>query len=64
MAAKDVSRVHRSKEDTRKFYDRISGSYDWLGGMFERRPAEKALNYLNIQSGETDTDCQSACVAA
>ncbi len=50
---KDISRVHRSKEEAKKFYDHISGSYDWLGGIFERRPAEKALNYLKIQSGET-----------
>lgn len=49
---KDISRVHRSKEEAKKFYDHISGSYDWLGGMFERRPAVKALNYLKIQSGE------------
>jgi len=53
VAQKDISRVHRSKEEAKKFYDHISGSYDWLGGMFERRPAVKALNYLKIQSGET-----------
>jgi demethylmenaquinone methyltransferase/2-methoxy-6-polyprenyl-1,4-benzoquinol methylase len=51
--AKDISRVNRSKKEAKKFYDRISGSYDWLGGIFERRPAEKALNHLKIQSGET-----------
>jgi demethylmenaquinone methyltransferase/2-methoxy-6-polyprenyl-1,4-benzoquinol methylase len=51
--AKDISRVNRSKKEAMKFYDRISGSYDWLGGIFERRPAEKALNHLKIQSGET-----------
>ena len=51
--AKDISRVHRSKEDAKKFYDHISGSYDWLGGIFERRLAEKALNDLKIQGGET-----------
>ena len=51
--AKDISRVHRSKEDAKKFYDHISGSYDWLGGIFECRLAEKALNDLKIQSGET-----------
>ena len=50
---KDISRVHTSKEEAKKFYDRISGSYDWFGGIFERRPAEKALDYLKIQSGET-----------
>jgi len=50
---KDISRVHRSKEEAKKFYDHISGSYDWLGGIFERRPAEKTLDYLKIQSSET-----------
>lgn len=50
---KDISRVHRSKEEAKRFYDHISGSYDWLGGIFERRLAEKALNSLKIQSGET-----------
>ncbi|MFC1964509.1 class I SAM-dependent methyltransferase [Chloroflexota bacterium] len=49
---KDISRVHRSKEEAKKFYDHISGSYDWFGGIFERRPAEKALDYLKIQSSE------------
>lgn len=49
----DISRVHRSKEEAKKFYDRISGTYDWLWGILERRPAEKALNYLGIRSGET-----------
>ena len=51
--AEDISRVHRSKEEAKKFYDHISGSYDWLGGIFERRPAGKVLDYLKIQSGET-----------
>jgi len=48
----DISRVHRSKEEAKTFYDHISGSYDWLGGIFERRPAKKALDYLKIQSSE------------
>jgi len=48
-----ISRVHRSKEEAKKTYDRISTVYDWLGGIFERMPAEKALNYLKIKSGET-----------
>ena len=49
---KDISRVHRSREEAKKFYDHISGSYDWFGGIFERRPAEKTLDYLKIQSSE------------
>jgi ubiquinone/menaquinone biosynthesis C-methylase UbiE len=49
---KDISRVYTSKEDAKKYYDHISGAYDWFGGIFERRPALKALNYLKIQNGE------------
>jgi len=49
---KDISRVHRSKEEAKKYYDHISGYYDWLGGIFERRPARRALDYLKIQSSE------------
>ena len=48
-----ISRVHRSKEEAKKAYDHISTVYDWLGGIFERRSAEKALSYLKIGSGET-----------
>lgn len=48
-----ISRVHRSKEEAKKTYDRISMVYDWLGGIFERGPAEKALSYLKVERGET-----------
>lgn len=51
--SQDILRVHRSKEEAKKFYDRISTVYDLLGGIFERRHAGKALTYLNVQSGET-----------
>ena len=47
-----VSRVLRSKDNAKKYYDRISVVYDWLGGIFERRPAEKVLSYLEIEEGE------------
>lgn len=47
-----ISRVHRSKEEAEKYYDRISAYYDWLGGIFERKAAERALDSLKIQSGE------------
>lgn len=47
-----ISRVHRSKEEAKKTYDRISTVYNWLGGIFERRPTEKALSYLKVESGE------------
>ena len=47
-----VSRVTRSKDDAENYYDRISVVYDWLGGIFERKHAEKALKYLEIENGE------------
>ena len=48
----EISRVHRSKEDAKTYYDRISVVYNWLGGIFERKPAEKALSYLKVENGE------------
>jgi ubiquinone/menaquinone biosynthesis C-methylase UbiE len=48
----NISRVNRSKEEAKYFYDRISGYYDWIGGLFERKVAIKALKYLQIQNGE------------
>jgi ubiquinone/menaquinone biosynthesis C-methylase UbiE len=50
---KEISRVLRSKEEARFYYNSLSRSYDWLGGVFERIPAGKALAYLNIQNGES-----------
>ena len=47
-----ISRVHRSKDDAKKYYNRISSAYDCLGGIFERKLAEKALRALAIQDGE------------
>ncbi len=48
----EISRVHRSKEDAKAYYNRISVVYNWLGGIFERKPAEKALSYLKVENGE------------
>ena len=47
-----ISRVNRSKDEARNFYDHISGCYDWLGGLFEREPAIRVLDHLKIQSNE------------
>jgi len=47
-----ISRVHRSKDDAKKYYDRISSAYDCLGGIFERKPAKKALRALEIKNGD------------
>jgi len=45
--------VPRTKEDAKRFYDRISRVYDLLTRAFERRYAEIALARLHIQEGET-----------
>jgi len=50
--SQQISRVNRSKEEAEKYYDSISSVYDWLGGIFEWRPAQKAIKYLNIRSSE------------
>lgn len=45
--------VPRTKEDAKRFYDRISRVYDLLTRAFERRYAEIALARLHVQEGET-----------
>jgi len=45
--------VGRSKEEARQFYDRVSGFYDCIMGIFERKYAARALQSLSIQNGET-----------
>ena len=55
MAQKEyqpISMVHRNKIDAEKYYDRLSSSYDCLGGMFERKLADKALRALEIKNGD------------
>ncbi|MFC1865997.1 class I SAM-dependent methyltransferase [Chloroflexota bacterium] len=48
-----ISRVYRSKDEAEKYYNRISAIYDRLGGIFERKSAERALDHLKIQEGES-----------
>jgi len=48
----NISRVSRDRDEARKYYNKLSSVYDWLGGIFERRPSEKGLDYLEIKSGE------------
>lgn len=54
MAAEEqaISRVRRGKDDARKFYNHISRYYDRVGGIFERKPAFTALDYLKIKNTE------------
>jgi demethylmenaquinone methyltransferase/2-methoxy-6-polyprenyl-1,4-benzoquinol methylase len=45
--------VPRSKEEAKRFYDRISRVYDYLTGAFERKCAEMAVERLSVEEGET-----------
>jgi len=45
--------VQRSKEQAKRFYDRISRVYDYLPGTFERKYAEMAVKRLSVEEGET-----------
>jgi demethylmenaquinone methyltransferase/2-methoxy-6-polyprenyl-1,4-benzoquinol methylase len=45
--------VPRTKDEAKRFYDRISGHYDYLTGAFERKYAQMALERLSIVEGET-----------
>ena len=44
--------VTRSKEEARRFYNRVSGFYDYLAGVFDRKYSQMALDHLAIQDGE------------
>ena len=52
-AEQDILPVARSKEDARRFYDRISGVYDYLTGTSERRYSAMALNLLSVGEGQS-----------
>lgn len=45
--------VGRSKEEARQFYDRVSGFYDCIMGIFERK---YVLIYINTQTLEERED--------
>jgi ubiquinone/menaquinone biosynthesis C-methylase UbiE len=45
--------VSRSKEEAKRFYDRISTYYDCLTGAFEWKYAEMAVDSLSVKEGET-----------
>lgn len=48
-----ISRVYRSKDEAEKYYTRISKFYNQLGGILERKHAERALDYLKVKNGES-----------
>lgn len=45
--------VSRSKEQAKRFYDRISRVYDYLIGAFEQEYAETAVERLSVKEDET-----------
>jgi len=45
--------VPRTKEEAKRFYDRISKIYDCLTRVFERKYSEMALERLCLEEGET-----------
>ena len=45
--------VVRTKEEAKRLYDRISKFYDYLTSSSERKYAQKALDHLSIEEGET-----------
>jgi ubiquinone/menaquinone biosynthesis C-methylase UbiE len=45
--------VARTKDEAKRFYDRISRYYDYFTLAFERKYAEMALDGLSIREGET-----------
>jgi ubiquinone/menaquinone biosynthesis C-methylase UbiE len=49
---KEISRVARSKEDARNFYDRISGWYDAIEGIWTRKSRDAGLQKLGAAEGE------------
>jgi ubiquinone/menaquinone biosynthesis C-methylase UbiE len=49
---KEISRVARSKEDARNFYDRISRWYDAIEGIWTRKSTDAGLQKLGAAEGE------------
>ncbi len=48
-----ILRVHRTKTQAKKSYDKISRFYDCFAGVFEKKYRTMALKRLNINKGET-----------
>lgn len=48
----EVLPVPRTRDEARRFYDRLSGVYDLIAGGSEARHSERALGLLSIEDGE------------
>lgn len=48
-----ISRVTRSKQEAQANYDRISGWYDLIEGVWEKPLRQEALERLGVKEGET-----------
>jgi ubiquinone/menaquinone biosynthesis C-methylase UbiE len=48
----DILPVPRSRQDARRYYDRLSRIYDCLTAAYEKKLADRCLDRLSIQEGE------------
>ncbi len=52
MTLNQITRVTRSKEEAREFYNHISYFYDFSEGSFERKYINKGIEVLSVKEGD------------